>query len=184
MSFFRRAIVYQVVLVFTIFCYFDKHDKHISMIKDSLMTYAKYFGFDLGDFIDTNSKYLFYGFMYLEFGFSILAIVGLKKLGVIVSLILSIHGLIKYNPLINKSTDPFPLNIQHELILLLGVIISIILSSFDSIKVSKKEETKDADSKEIDKKAKTKKSGRKDENKEEQDLINDGIDKSGKKKTN
>ena len=131
MSFIKRLLVFQIIIIHSAISLY-KSTQHSSEFKDSLFEILSKTNFksSLEDVVDKFSYILFYFMVIYELVFSLLAVLGCKLFGRLLIPVLIIHSIIKYNPFINGAST--------ELILMIGVMISIMISSTDP-----KEEVKD-----------------------------------------
>lgn len=136
MSFLTRVLVFQPIIIFCIYAIqFTKTIELAMNFKDDIMSIIakrEEFAF-IVDFISNNDmEHIFKGILYTNLAFSILAILGLRVFGVLEALFVLGYGLIKYNPFTEAAQFQHIYGITYELILVLGIVFSILITSTSS----------------------------------------------------
>lgn len=140
MSFISRIFIYQSVIFYCLYSLFSDYNKQSSDFKDSLFTFSKVLNVSLlDDFIGLYSEYILSTLLTIELLFSLFAIFGCKSFGFVNAIVVLIHGFIRYNPFymkknIKSNFDMYDYKtyfnyISYELLLIIGVSLSMIISS-------------------------------------------------------
>ena len=122
MSFIRRLLVHQIVIIQAIIALLDI-SKSYTPFNNNLYTYFDKCGLKEGGewFISTFSFSMFIGLNVIELVFALLAVFGCKLFGRINSALVLFHGIILL--------DIFSTGLSNDLFVLLAVVFAILVSS-------------------------------------------------------
>jgi glucan phosphoethanolaminetransferase (alkaline phosphatase superfamily) len=122
MSFIKRLLVFQIIIIYSAISLY-KPAQHSSDFKDNILEMLSKTNFksSFEDIVDKFSYILFYFMVIYELVFSLIAVFGCKLFGRLLVPVLILHSIIKFNPFIN--------GMSSEFILMIGVMLSIMISS-------------------------------------------------------
>lgn len=133
MSFFYRILIYQSVIVFTVYLlFFSKVREHALSFKDELLTLSSvHRNLDfISDLVENKNFELFFtGLLYAELSFAVLAILGLSFFGFLEAVIVFLHGIVIFNPFSEKVQYSNLYGIKYEFVLLVGLVLSMLVSA-------------------------------------------------------
>ena len=147
MSFISRLFIYQSVIVYCLVSLFSEFTKQSSEFKDSLYLLSKNTKLTgLDGLIENYSSVLLTSLLSVELLFSIFALLGCRMFGFFNAFIVLFHGIVRYNPFNNSNTSSskttkFDLydyktyfnHINYELLLVVGVCLSMLVSSTNNV---------------------------------------------------